>query len=152
MSLLVECKSKIYQQGTYWQEHSRISWLIHGDHNTKFFHSMARVQQQRMTIPMLLDEHGHEYHDQAQMTAHCHSLYSHLFAIHVQHVESPLLLPELLPRVISLEDINPLLCMSTEMEVRRAVFSIGRLKAPGPDGFNAPCYLTYWDINKEIVV
>ena len=37
----------------------------------------------------------------------------------------------------------------TEEEVRNAIFQMEHNKAPGPDGFSAEFYQTFWDIIKS---
>ena len=51
------------------------------------------------------------------------------------------------------EDMNNMLTKDfTENEISDALFQIGPLKAPGPDGFPARFYQRNWDILKEDVV
>jgi hypothetical protein len=48
---------------------------------------------------------------------------------------------------------NTLLCaIPTEAEIYATLSSLGRFKAPGPDGFTALFYMKYWDIIKHIVL
>nr|XP_029146216.1 uncharacterized protein LOC114924798 [Arachis hypogaea] len=50
------------------------------------------------------------------------------------------------------EDMNrELISEVTEDEVRKAVFSMGSLKAPGPDGLNGMFYQKHWEIIKKEV-
>ena len=53
---------------------------------------------------------------------------------------------EALTPCISDEDNSHLTIIPDRVEVRRAVFAIHADKAPGPDGFSAGFYHSYWDI------
>ena len=61
------------------------------------------------------------------------------------------MIEETIPSLIS-ETTNNLLTMlpSTE-EIKNVVFSMNRNSAPGPDGFGAFFYQTYWEIIREDV-
>jgi hypothetical protein len=54
-------------------------------------------------------------------------------------------------------DINNRLCrVFTEEEIKKALFQIGDLKAPGPDGLHAVFYKRYWsligdDLTREVM-
>jgi hypothetical protein len=64
--------------------------------------------------------------------------FSNLFTSEVQAVD-PALLEKILPRVI--EEMNiKLRAPFTAEEVKKAAFSIGDFKAPGPDGIHAVFY------------
>ncbi|XP_062020902.1 uncharacterized protein LOC133737340 [Rosa rugosa] len=70
-------------------------------------------------------------------------------------VSPPSLVDEVLhivdPVVISMMN-NALLADISLDDVHQAVFELGALKAPGPDGFSGTFYQSYWDIVKDIVL
>ena len=45
-----ELDDLLLKQEIYWAQHSRISWLKHGDKKTKFFHSKASQRKRRNFI------------------------------------------------------------------------------------------------------
>jgi hypothetical protein len=70
--------------------------------------------------------------------------FSNLFTSKVQAVD-PALLEKILPRVT--EEMNiKLRAPFTAEEVKKAAFSIGDFKAPGPDGIHAVFYKRFWDV------
>jgi len=65
---------------------------------------------------------------------------------------SPHELLDLFNPVISDLD-NTILCsILEEVEIFEALLSLGREKAPGPDGFTALFYIKYWDCIKSNVL
>jgi hypothetical protein len=75
--------------------------------------------------------------------------FSNLFASEVQGTD-PELLEKITPRVTS-EMNDKLTTPFSPEEVKKAIFSIGDFKAPGPDGLHAVFYKRFWEIcGKEI--
>jgi hypothetical protein len=54
---------------------------------------------------------------------------------------------------VILELDNNLLCaIPTEVEIYESLISLGKEKAPGPDGFTAQFYVKYWDCIKSTIL
>lgn len=63
-----------------------------------------------------------------------------------------MLVEEVIPQLIN-EYVNELLTtMPSRMEIKHAVFDLNKEGAPGPDGFGAFFFQTYWDIVQNDVV
>jgi hypothetical protein len=60
-------------------------------------------------------------------------------------VVDPILLEKIIPKVTPLMNDNLLAPFSAE-DVKKATFSIGDLKAPGPDGLHAIFYKRFWSL------
>jgi hypothetical protein len=61
-------------------------------------------------------------------------------------LQEPLLVDELIPSLVS-DNVNSLLTMlPSKEEIKNAVFDLNKDGAPGPAGFGAFFYQTYWDI------
>lgn len=55
-------------------------------------------------------------------------------------------LPRAITPTISEEDNLSFLAIPTVAEIKQALFAIGGDKAPGPDGYNALFYQTFWSL------
>ena len=77
------------------------------------------------------------------------SFFSTLYAT---RVSSPFICDGLNWRGLSLQDSNLLEAPFTEKEIREAVFDMGCLKSPGPDGMTGEFYKKSWNILKSDLV
>ena len=127
-----------------WKQRSRTQWLQHGDRNTRFFHCQATCRQRRNRIQGITDEAGVWQQEDDKIEAGIVSYYKSLFTSF-----NPVELEEVLDgvtRVVSNEMNDQLLCDFTASEVEQALFQMGPLKAPGPDGMSPIFYQKFWHI------
>ncbi|GMP89308.1 hypothetical protein CsSME_00040946 [Camellia sinensis var. sinensis] len=136
----------LQKQELYWAQRSKQHWLSLGDRNTKFFHRMASWRRSRNRIVLIQDTDGHVFTQpqdiQRVFVEHFQQLFSSssdspidsgAFPSHFNLIS--VINTHLAPHHYTLLD-QP---FSTE-EVHKAVFQIGKFKAPGPDGFIAGFY------------
>lgn len=92
----------------------------------------------------LKDDRGDWIEGMDELNAHIQSYFGDLFTSEVNQTD-PTVLEKVNTKVT--EQMNDMLMAPfTAEEVRKAVFSIGDLKAPGPDGLHAIFYKKYWSI------
>ena len=78
------------------------------------------------------------------MCAMVKNYFAHLFTRENGEIDSSVL--ESIPRKVT-DDMNEVLLLPyTEQEVKEALFNIGDLKAPGPDGLHAIFYKRFWSM------
>ena len=53
-----ELNELICQEEMYWPQRSRVSWMQHGDHNSKYFHAMASQRRRSNKISKLKVSNG----------------------------------------------------------------------------------------------
>jgi hypothetical protein len=133
-----------------WSQCSRIAWLKEGDRNTKFFHRKAVWQARKKRIVALKYQDGVIQDTPTEMerldTSYFQTVYNRDPSLHSSPVVG------LFVEVIS-EETNENLCKPFSLEeVSDALFQIGPLKAPRPDGFPARFYQRNWDVLKEEII
>jgi len=102
----------------------------------------------------LIDDNGVKHEDASGMKDLVQSYFTNLYTSEVNHLG-----PEALSDVgrrVSNEMNNELIAPFTREEVKASLFSIGDLKAPGPDGLHAIFFKRFWnmlgeDLEKEVL-
>lgn len=123
------------QKDIYWRQRAHVKWLEYGDKNTAFFHAFASERKRRNNISKLKREDGSWVEGEERLKDHIAGYFYNLFTSTTDQ-NNDAILQTITPKVH--QGMNEALCAEyTEEEVRRALFSIGDLKAPGPDGMPA---------------
>jgi hypothetical protein len=132
------------QDEIHWLQRSSANWLNLGDRNTSFFHSFATARRKKNYIKRLKNGSDIWVEGTEMLKPLVFDYFSQLFTTEV-HATDPSFLEKIQPRVTS--DMNTkLLAPFTADDVKKAVFSIGDFKAPGPYGIHAIFYKKFWDI------
>jgi hypothetical protein len=118
--------------------------MKYGDRNTNFFHNFASARRKKNLIKKLKSESGDWIEDQDQLSDHIRTYFAGLFSKEVE-VPDPGVINKVKPCVTP--EMNNILCVEyTREEVKKALFDIGDLKAPGPDGLHAIFFKKYWSL------
>ncbi|KAL9680585.1 hypothetical protein QQ045_018466 [Rhodiola kirilowii] len=135
----------LLREEVLWLQRSRISWLKSGDRNTKFFHACANQRHKKNRIKELKDARGAPVSDKDLLTSLAADYFVDIFRPSYANgdIDWSQQLVCLQP-VISDEMNRALLDDISEEEVRRAVFNMSPLNAPGVDGFPAFFYQKNW--------
>ena len=132
------------EEEAFWRQRSRIQWLHEGDKNSKFFHAVTRERRARNKFSVVEDEEGQVFYEEQQIVKAFSMFYNNLFKAGIV-VENTVVQEALSPN-ISPEANEKLIAIPEKEEVRAAVFAINPDKAPGPVGFSAGFYQSFWDI------
>ncbi|XP_071679912.1 uncharacterized protein [Lolium perenne] len=135
------------QEELHWLQRARANWLMHGDQNTSFFHQFASARRKRNMIKKLKGDNDQWVEGTAMLKPYILEYFSSLFTSEV-FVTDPAVLDKIQPKV-SPEMNEKLLAPFTAEEVKKAAFSIGDFKAPGPDGLHAVFYKNFWHLCGE---
>ncbi|CAA7014091.1 unnamed protein product [Microthlaspi erraticum] len=115
-----------------------------GDKNTGFFHADTRGRRAQNNLTVLEDDTGVAHHDDSLIGKAISDYYQLLFTSEVR--PSSTIVEEALQARITPQMNTTLTRIPYDAEIKAAVFAIHPDKAPGPDGFSAGFYHTFWDI------
>lgn len=136
---------KLYkEEELFWRQRSRIQWLQSGDRNSAYFHAATRTRRAINNISVIEDDSGNEFHDEDQIAQTISTYYQSIFTAGPR--SSNQVVEEALDQKVTLAMNLQLTATPTFLEIKEAVFSIHPDKAPGPDGFSAGFYQSFWDI------
>ena len=132
------------EEEQFWLQRSRIQWLKQGDRNTGFFHAATRSRRMINTILVIENADGQEFYEEPDITRVISEYFQGIFTSNGNSSFSQL--HGLLSRRVTPEMNQMLITIPSESEIKEAATSINGSKAPGPDGFSATFYQTYWHI------
>jgi hypothetical protein len=132
------------------KQRSRVRWLAKGDRNTKFFHRKATWRQSKNTIKRIRGLNGNRTDDPEEIKEIANNFFRELYTKDSSVCPDDLL--NLIHQPISAE-INSSLCKEfSDDEIGDALFQIGPLKAPGPDGMPGRFFQRNWAVMKDDVI
>lgn len=131
------------EEEKYWEQRARVNWLKSGDQNTRFFHATTVQRRKRNKILKMKDADGAWLENEDDIAGAFMDFYRGLFA--PSAVSNCDALLEFVDSVISDEDNVMLMKPISTVEIKRAAFEMGSLKAPGPDGFSGSFYHSSWN-------
>jgi mannosylglycoprotein endo-beta-mannosidase len=134
----------LHEEELKWYQHSKSQFILEGDSNTRYFHSVANGRHRKNRIHSLVQEEG-TIEGQEQLKFYITNYYKNLFG---EPDEGNFTMDEArkedIPQV-SAEKNGLLMATYTEEEVKKVIFLMEHNKAPGPNGFPAEFYRTFWD-------
>jgi ribonuclease HI len=129
----------------FWQEKAKVRWHTDGDRNTSYFHRIAKIKNttKLMSALKIGDVLTTDPHLIAEHVVH---FYQNLFCTNSIVLQDELVVDEVIPSIID-DRVNDLLTLlPSSLEIKNAVFDLNKDGAPGPDGFGAFFFQTYWEI------
>ncbi|WZY83148.1 hypothetical protein YC2023_029532 [Brassica napus] len=135
------------EEEAFWRQRSRIQWLSEGDKNSAYFHAVTRGRRISNKFSVIENDEGTAFYEEEQIVNTFRIFYDTLYTAGstsasgvVQEALTPKISGEMNLRLVAIPD---------RVEVKAAVFAINSDKAPGPDGFSAGFYQSFWDIIGE---
>lgn len=149
--LLKEFDVVLEQEEMVWFQKSREKWKVDGDRNTTFFHISTIIRRRRNRIEMLKNDDGNWIADPTELEKLDVDYFSRLYSLtDVDQIVDGLPYDGFVQ--ILEEDKTDMNKPFTDAEVVRAVRSMGKFKAPGPDGFQPVFYQHCWEVVGESVL
>jgi len=133
----------------FWQEKSKIKWHCEGDRNTAYFYRIAKIRASSSLITTMRDG-DNLLIDPNIVSAHTVNDFQNLFTAD-SNVTQNSLVEDVIPNLITDRGNNMLTILPSMDEIYNVVFSLSKDSAPGPDGFGAFFFQTYWSIVKHDV-
>lgn len=128
----------------FWRQRSRIQWLNAGDRNTGYFHAITRGRRALNKFSVIEDSLGTAVFTEPQIVATITGFYRDLFTS--ESTGDLSIVEEVLSARVTAEMNACLIAIPDYKEIKEAAFAIHADKAPGPDGFSASFYQSFWDI------
>ncbi|KAK3194849.1 hypothetical protein Dsin_026159 [Dipteronia sinensis] len=129
----------------YWKQRAKIDCLRSGDRNTRFFHSKASAGKARNRMHGMMDDDGvwKDLRDDIEHIA-CNYFTNIYKTSNPSTLDLGKILDDVKPKLS--QNISSFLVSSfTREKVRRAIFDMNPIKAPGSDGLYAVFFQKYMD-------
>ena len=127
-----------------WYQRSKAQFILEGDSNTRYFHSLANGRHRKKRIHSLSQDEGviegHE-HLKSYITKYYKNMFGEPKEGNFSMDESQI---DDITQVSDEENAH-LTAPFSEEEVKQAIFQMEHNKAPGPDGFPAEFYQSFWE-------
>jgi len=140
----INFEDALNKEEAFWQERAKTNWHLEGDSNTTYFHRIAKIKSKTKPITAIRVEDD-IINDPEQIatifTNHFQNLFSSNAVLQVDE-----LVEELIPNVSSNNTNSMLTMIPTTEEIKNVVFALNIDGAPGPDGFGAIFYQSFWSI------
>ncbi|KAG7556773.1 Reverse transcriptase domain [Arabidopsis suecica] len=150
-ALIKEFDVVLEQEEVLWFQKSREKWISLGDRNTSYFHTSTIIKRRRNRIEALKNEEGQWVSDKQQLEQLAINYYQRLYSM--EDVDA---IVEKLPINgfvrLTHEEETGLNKSFTAQEVEASIRSMGKYKAPGPDGFQPVFYQHCWEFVGNSVV
>lgn len=149
-SVKKELEEMLHREEIWWKQRSRITWLKEGDRNTRYFHLKASWRAKKNKIKKLKKNDGSTTMNKKEMKEISRSFFQQLYT--KDDNLNPVNLLNMFHEKISEQMNADLIKPFTDEEISDALFQIGPLKAPGPDGFPARFLQRNWGLLKGEVI
>ncbi|CAA7034519.1 unnamed protein product [Microthlaspi erraticum] len=133
---------------SFLKKKSRVRWLKEGDSNSGFFHRSVKANLSRNAIHHLRDSNGHKVSNPELIKSMAVAYYCDLLGSSNDAVQqySKSELQELHSFRCDAVTASMLSYIPLDEDITKAIFSLPKDKAPGPDGFTMEFFTTSWGL------
>uniref|UniRef100_A0A803NV61 Reverse transcriptase domain-containing protein n=1 Tax=Cannabis sativa TaxID=3483 RepID=A0A803NV61_CANSA len=148
--IILEIEEVTARQSEIWFRKSQELWNRDGDRNTRFFHASTIVRRKQNFIGAISEEGVHWINNWLDIgnyfSKNFKSVYSSSKPVFNQEIF------DLLPTTVTDALNDDLIRVPSGGEIRKVVWSMAPLKAPGPDGMPGRFYRAHWNIVGQDVI
>lgn len=137
-----ELDNVLLQEECLWFQKARVEWIKDGDRNTTFFHLSTVIRRWKNRVTAIKNNENQWVDDKLQIQSIMVQFFENLYKDDGMEYEEEL--PMGVCTEFSQEDWDKLARPFTKSEIDLVVSTMGSLKAPGPDGFQALFYQKHW--------
>jgi exonuclease III len=148
--LSAELDELLLREELMWRQRSRATYIRDGDKNTKWFQQRATWRRKKNTIVKLKDANGAWVEDASKVQEMTSAFFQNLYEAEKEVDPSDIL--NLITERVDGSMNDQLTKPFTSTEIGDALFQIGPLKAPGPDGLPGRFFQRNWGVLREDVV
>ena len=149
--LIKESLQLLDQEESYWVKRCHEQWLLKGDSNTKYFHSIANGRKRKNYV-LFLESDGIVIEGDENLLKHATKYYADLFGPAEDHnIRIDNSIWDELEKVSDKDNSN-LTKPFSETEIKEALFQMEKNKAAGPDKIPVEFYQSCWNIVKDDIV
>uniref|UniRef100_A0A803P9S3 Reverse transcriptase domain-containing protein n=1 Tax=Cannabis sativa TaxID=3483 RepID=A0A803P9S3_CANSA len=134
---------------SFLHQKSKVSWIKNGDDNTAIFHASTKERRRSNSILSIEDQQGVRTDKADEISAAFLSFYQHLLGSKMEGRKKVNRGVMMLRPLVNKEQADLLLKEFSKDEVKKAIFAILGIKAPGPDGYTSCFFQDNWDLIGE---
>lgn len=123
---------------------AKIDWISKGDKNSSYFHKVVMGKKHTNRVMSICDEQGNIFEGEEVARKFVEHFQSFLGKKDI--VEDMSNMEDLFTSKLSETEAIGMIREVTDNEIKEAVFEIGDMKAPGPDGFSSVFFKKSWGV------
>ena len=125
---------------------SRAKWLEEGEKNSTYFFALEKRNGQRKMLNCL-NINGKICNDATQISSHVYNFYKELYTSNFNGCTAEVFINKIERYIPTIDDSYMSFCDTdiTKTEIRKALFSMKKGKAPGIDGLSMEFYVHFWE-------
>ncbi|KAK5786060.1 hypothetical protein PVK06_040687 [Gossypium arboreum] len=143
MEIRGELETVLNHEELLWIQKARCDWLQFGDRNTQYFHNRTMQRRKSNHILALRISSGEWCSDQSILSAEAARFFEKLYG----EIPTPMSAPPLniFPRITD-QNFDFLNKPILNDDIKKALFDMAPLKAPGSDEYHALFFQSQWDL------